>query len=93
MSDETPPPPFVKYTRTVEQTKVVAEVTTENIWQIAAAAKASVDYSGDEPALVVIVEAGRPWRVPVGREVQLLGERIVNAAGFNRDGDWQPVEP
>ena len=45
MSDETPPPPFVKYTRTVEQTKVVAEVTTENIWQIAAAAKASVRMS------------------------------------------------
>ena len=25
--------------------------------------------------------------------VSVRGERIVNAAGFNRDGDWQPVEP
>lgn len=87
-----PPPPFVTYTRTVEETKVVAEVTEENIGQIAAHIKASVDYTGDEPVLCIDRDDGRrPWRIPVGMRISLLGgvgPGVVNANGFNRDGDW-----
>lgn len=87
-----PPPPFVTYTRTVEETKVVAEVTEENIGQIAAYIKACVDYTGEEPALVIHRADQRgPWRIPVGMRISLIGgasRSVMNANGFNHDGDW-----
>ncbi|HET6868933.1 MAG TPA: hypothetical protein VFH80_23680 [Solirubrobacteraceae bacterium] len=89
----TPPAPFVTYERTVRQTKEVAEVTPENIGQIAALIGGSVDYAGGEPVLVVPhVGGSAPWRVEVGCMVSLLGNRLLNENGFNRNGDWSRAQ-
>jgi len=86
--------PFKTYERTVRQTKNVATVTADNIGQIAAIIKGHVDYSGDEPVLVVPSQS-RPWKVKVGWEVELYASdppSIANANGFNRDGDWHEAD-
>lgn len=92
--DSVPPPaPFMTYERTVRQTITVAKVTAETVGQIAAHVGGSVDYSKGDPVLVVPPNNldGSPWRVKVGWEVSLSGTRLMNANGFNRDGDWLPV--
>ena len=84
----TPPVPFMRYERTVRETRDVAEVTAENIGQIAALVGGQVDYSTGEPVLIV-PGAPNPWRVKVGWHVSLNGDRLMNQNGFNRDGDWR----
>lgn len=93
MTDPTDvPPPFVTYTRQVQQTKRVAEVTAENVAQIAALIGGQVDYSSGEPILVIPGRGNGPWRVKVGSTLGLMPGNppaLQNENGFNRDGDWQ----
>lgn len=89
---DAPPAPFVTYTRWVQVTRDIAEVTEQNIGQIAAVIGGQVDYSEGEPVLIVPGEP-QPWRVKVGWTVSLNGGRLMNQNGFNRDGDWSPTPP
>lgn len=83
--------PFKTYERIKIETKKVAEVTEENIVDIARLSKGQIDYSGDLPELIITQNSGHTWRVKVGWHVSLSGNLLVNQNGFNIDGDWQEV--
>lgn len=85
---DAPRPPFVRYERTRVETRYVAEVTEQNIGQIAALIGTQIDYSKGEPELIV-PSKNSPWRVKIGWHVSLLGTSLQNQNGFNRDGDWR----
>lgn len=87
-----PRSPFIRYERTRVETCEVAEVTAQNIAQIAAMIGGQVDYSKGEPELIVPSKSRR-WRVKVGWHVSLMGDGLQNQNGFNRDGDWRPIPP
>jgi hypothetical protein len=99
-STRTSPPPFVTYIRLVQETKQVAEVTAENVTQIAALIGGMVDYFDSEPVLVCpLVRGGiAPWRVKMGTVVGLVAGAppgLINLRSFNCDNDWvpEPVNP
>lgn len=84
MSDDV----FKTYKRTRVDTLSVATVTSENIGVIAAMIGGSVDYSGDEPVLID-PSKGRTFRIKIGWQISLIGDRIVNQNGFNTSGEWE----
>lgn len=93
MSETEIPAPFESYERMVRQTRHVAQVTEQNVGQIAALIGGQVDYSGDTPVLVVPSEH-KPWRVKVGWTLSWIGSgRVANANGFNYDETWLPTAP
>jgi hypothetical protein len=96
--DSVDTPNFIRtYERTVVQRKQIVDLTVDNIAQVAQLLKATVDYTGEEPVLIIRDNSKSPWKVPPGFSLEIFGLdsgdlRVMNANGFNFKGDWSEVD-
>jgi len=78
---------FKTYKRHETHVLEVATITEENISQIAALVKGSVDYSGDAP---VLIDNDRKMTWKIGWQVSYQeGVGLINQNGFNSSGHWE----
>jgi len=81
---------FTTYERVQTRRVEVATITIENIHLIARLVHGCVDYSSD-PVAITEPDSDSKMRWKEGMTVQVLGGKLNNMNGFNRENDWNEV--